>query len=78
MKKREIKNLKLGKKTISSFNSRVLKNGINHDGVKGGCTQFPCTDDIGRPSLHCGSLSCESFACPTEEWTNGDCGVLFL
>jgi len=69
MKKKNLKSLKLNKKSISNLDK---KNEI----VGGG--------GIGEPSFHCGTLGCESIDCPsnvwpicqTEEWTNGECASI--
>ncbi len=73
MKKNSVKSLKLSKKTISKLNNRETKG----QAIIGGFSEYPCIDDIGKGSFHCGSLAgCDSAQCITEFWTESDCASL--
>ena len=70
MKKNKKISLSLNKKVVSKLDTYSLKGGSSGGN---GSIQNNC---LGKPSLHCGSLSCDSFACPTADWTVGNCDVL--
>jgi hypothetical protein len=76
MKKSSLLSLKLKKSTVSNLNSSALKPSLQGKVKGGGWSDYPCIDNLGEPSFHCGSLSCESFGCPTEDWTVGRCEMI--
>ncbi len=71
MKKKNLKNLRLRKTNISKLNTGTLQGGRGH-------SDHPCIadTDLGKPSLHCGTLGCESAGCITPFWTDSDCAVI--
>ncbi len=71
MKKNKKISLSLNKKVVSKLETYAVKGG-SHD-----CNGSIPNNCLGKPSLHCGSLSCDSFACGTANWTVGNCDVLF-
>ncbi|WP_340063669.1 hypothetical protein [Ascidiimonas aurantiaca] len=53
------------------MNTGTLQGGRGH-------SDHPCIadTDLGKPSLHCGTLGCESAGCITPFWTDSDCAVI--
>ncbi|WP_340202025.1 hypothetical protein [Ascidiimonas sp. W6] len=76
MKKNRVSNLKLTKSTVSKLNSKLLAPSMNERIKGGGWSDYPCIDNLGEPSFHCGSLGCESMGCISEFWTESRCDVL--
>ncbi|WP_340063670.1 hypothetical protein [Ascidiimonas aurantiaca] len=72
MIRKNLKNLQLKRTSISKLNTNTVQGGRYAL-----FSQHPCikNTDQGKPSMHCGTLSGDSFECVTEFWTDSHCAT---